>query len=322
MYIFLYYSIIFTINIFFKFIKQYPKIFIKRTHYFTLNHNNNNNNRKKNNLLLLSLLLYLWQYIFLLYTPYSDNDHWRMVAHACCHIRLEPTARIQLYGRSNGSDSLCRNTLSLPSHFLSPPLQPCPAWSGPPYIWQRLFVYALLSLSLFLYCAFQTQKSSLGSQSESDRPQKRAFTSLHTFTCLWLLRSYFLIFLLLRFVQFPSWRSRRTCYPWSCCFVPIGFHLWFLGLLDVFLFWVFLLSLFWWGSEVCREHVVLHGSLWRGFGVGLIFGKLGFLFCCVCVWAWSALASGRSGTWGNAIMIITIIIILMGLGKLRMLALS
>jgi len=42
------------------------------------------------------------------------------------------------------------------------------------------------------------------------------------------------------------------------------------------------------------------------------FGKLGFL------WTWSALASG-TGTWGSAIMIILII---MGLGKLRREALS
>ncbi|KAK7321452.1 hypothetical protein VNO77_32109 [Canavalia gladiata] len=49
------------------------------------------------------------------------------------------------------------------------------------------------TLSLFLshHCAFQTQKSSLGSQSESDRPQKRAFTSTLVSLCGCFIHSCF-----------------------------------------------------------------------------------------------------------------------------------
>ena len=160
-----------------------------------------------------------------------------------------------MYGSSDGSDSLCR-TSSLSSHFLSP-LHPCPAWSGPPYIWQRPFLYAL-PLSLFTHCAFQTQKSSLGSQSESDRPQKRAFTSSYTHL-LWLHLLIFLVHFCFLLVQFRSWRSWRTCHARCCCALSIGSR--FLGLLDVFLFWVFFFFALVAGGFGDYQHVELHGSL-------------------------------------------------------------
>jgi len=67
----------------------------------------------------------------------------------------------------------------------------------------------------------------------------------HTLTCSGSFLLQLLIFLVhfcFLIVQFRSWRSRRTCHARGCCAVPIGS--WWLGLLDVFLFWVFS-SLLW-----------------------------------------------------------------------------
>ena len=102
--------------------------------------------------------------------------------------------------------------------FLSPTLSlstaACPAWSGPPYIWQSpSFIFLSLSLSLSSLITHSNSLSHyIGSKAkiltwvsiESDRPQKRAFsfnTTLHS--------------------QLP-WRSRGTCH--RCCrLTSIGF---------------------------------------------------------------------------------------------------
>lgn len=231
----------------------------------------------------------------------------------CSHIRSQPTVTIQMYGSSNGSDSLCR-TSSLSSHFLSP-LHPCPAWSGPPYIWQRPFLYALplsfsLSLLSLLTVRFKPKNPHSGLNPKAIG-HKRGPLLPHTLTCVvapsFFIFWYFLFifaFFLFSFVHgdlgehatlgvVVRFQLGRGC--WVC--LMFSFSGFFSSLL--------------WLAGVC-EHVELNGSLWRGWGVCLIFGKLGFL------WTWSALASGR-GTWGSAIMII---IIIMGLGKLRREALS
>ncbi|KAL9320198.1 hypothetical protein ACSQ67_012037 [Phaseolus vulgaris] len=93
--------------------------------------------------------------------------------------------------------------------FLSPTLSlstaACPAWSGPPYIWQRLFLYFSLSVTfsllshhtLSISALVQSQKILTWVSIESDRPQKRAFSfnvTLHSQL---------------------SWRSRGTCH--RCC---------------------------------------------------------------------------------------------------------
>ena len=139
--------------------------------------------------------------------------------------------------------------------FLSPnslsPLHLCPAWSGPPYIWQRPTLYFLslyslsLSHSLISLCIFKPQKiknlffTCGGSQSESDRPQKRAFTSFNTLpftscfcfaaTCycynpfFHFIHIFLLYYIYLHFflslLLFLSWRSWTTCHHplWCCC---------------------------------------------------------------------------------------------------------
>ena len=114
-----------------------------------------------------------------------------MVAHACCHISRNQRPRLNCTDNRTVPIPFVE-TLSLLSLSLSSSAPMSSLVGTPLYMAKTL---PLRSLSLSLHCVFQTQKSSLGSQSESDRPQKRAFTSLHTLTCLWFLgRSYFWYF--------------------------------------------------------------------------------------------------------------------------------
>lgn len=130
-------------------------------------------------------------------TPYSDNDHWSMVAHACSHIRSQPTVTDSHVRMIQRSRFVLSNTL-----FLSLSSEPhCPAWSGPPshspYIWQTPFLCSLSLSSLthsHTLCVFihsNPKILSLGSQSERDRPQKKGLY-LNTHTCCGCFISFFL----------------------------------------------------------------------------------------------------------------------------------
>jgi len=133
------------------------------------------------------------------------------------------------------------------------------------------------SLSLSTHCAFQTQKSSLGSQSESDRPQRRAFTSSYTHL-FWLLPSStfdiscsFLLSYCSVSVMAISENVPRSGLLCGSNWVVVAGFAWCFSFLGFFFFALV------GGGFGDYEHVELYGSLWRGFGVCLILGS--WVFC-------------------------------------------
>jgi hypothetical protein len=110
-----------------------------------------------------------------------------MVAHVYCHIKTKPTVKIPPYGKSNG---LSHFTPTLTFSLFSP-LHYVPFWSGPPFIYGKDSSF-YFSFSFFTV-HFKPKNPSLVSQSESDWPQKKDFTSLHSL-CIFLLASFNFLF--------------------------------------------------------------------------------------------------------------------------------
>lgn len=130
-------------------------------------------------------------------TPYSDNDHWRMVAHACSHIRSQPTVTDSHVRMIQRSRFVLSNTLFLSLSPLNPivqlgrdpPLTPLIYGKDPSFVHFLSPHSHTHTLCVFIHS--NPKILSLGSQSERDRPQKKGLY-LNTHTCCGCFISFFL----------------------------------------------------------------------------------------------------------------------------------